>query len=115
MAGQQAVPSFHEWLKWAEEVAYGMLELLPAQFYTLSPMELDRMAECRFKSEPGKRWEKAYWIACLMSVHTKKPVRTEKLMRPFIPKKTAAQMTAERDAFFEEFKQKGAEEHGDNR
>ena len=45
------------------------------------------MAECRVKAEERKKWATAYWVACLMSVHTRKPVRTEKLMKPFLPKK----------------------------
>jgi hypothetical protein len=49
-AGQEEVPSFNDWLGWAEEVAYGLLHLLPAQFYAMTPLELDRMAECRAKA-----------------------------------------------------------------
>lgn len=96
-------------------MAYGLLHLLPAQFYALTPMELDRMAECRVKEEERKKWETAYWVACLMSVHTRKPVRTEKLMKPFLPKKTSREIAAERDAFFEEFRRKGADGNGNHR
>ena len=73
------------------------------------------MAECRTIAEQRKKGETAYWVACLMSVHTRKPVRTEKLMKPFLPKKTSSEIAAERDAFFEEFRRKGAEGHGDHR
>ena len=73
------------------------------------------MAECRVKAEERKKWATAYWVACLMSVHTRKPVRKEKLMKPFLPKKTSSEIAAERNAFFEEFRRKGDEGHGDHR
>ncbi|WP_317303197.1 hypothetical protein [Acidaminococcus timonensis] len=73
------------------------------------------MAECRVKAEERKKWATAYWVACLMSVHTRKPVRTEKLMKPFLPKKTGSEIAAERDAFFEEFRRKGADGYGNHR
>ena len=96
-------------------MAYGWLHLLPVQFYALTPMELDRMAECRARADERTKWETAYWVACLMSVHTRKPVRTEKLMKPFLPKKTSSEIAAERDAFFEEFRRKGADGNGNHR
>ncbi len=66
-------------------------------------MELVKLLEAREEAEQAERWERAYWFANLMSVHTKRPVTPERLMRPFKKPKTGAQIAAERERFFEDF------------
>lgn len=48
-------------------------------------------------------WETAYWVSNMISVHTKKGVRSDKLMKPFIKKKTAQQKANEAEEFFARF------------
>ena len=96
----------YEGVEWAEAVAYGVLKLKPEELYSLSPLELDKMVTAHEKAELARRWETAYWVSNILNVHLKKKVRTERLMQPFLPKKTSGMIAAERDKFFEEFGQK---------
>lgn len=73
------------------------------------------MVEAYLEQQLSERWEKAYWVASLMSVHTKRPVKPEKLMKPFLPPKTKEEIQKERDQFFAEFEARRKEEsHGDH-
>lgn len=82
------------------------MRLKPDELYSLTPMELDKMLSAHEKAELARRWETAYWVANMLNIHLKKKVRTERLMQPFLPKKTSGAIAAERDKFFEEFGQK---------
>lgn len=74
------------------------------------------MLEARSEAEEAERWERAYWTANLMSVHTKRPVTPDRLMRPFRKPKPGAVTAAERDRFFAEFaeQRRKEESHGDD-
>lgn len=48
-------------------------------------------------------WETAYWVSNLISVHTKKGVRADRLMKPFIKVKSAKQKASEAQEFFAKF------------
>lgn len=55
------------------------------------------------EAQLAERWEKAYWTACAMSVHTKHSVDPSKLMGPFLPEKSLAEKADEKEAFFKQF------------
>jgi len=83
------------------------LKLTPAQFDELSPIDLYEMLEAYRSAEKSRRMETAYWVSYMINVHLKKPVKIEKLMKPFMPKKTAGEVEEEREEFFRKFNQKG--------
>ena len=92
-------------------MAYGPLDLKPREFYNLTPLELTKLAEGYEKRRLTDLWTKAYFTANLMATQVK-GITPEKLMKPFLPKKTAEEKEEERDSFFKEFyaKRKEADE-----
>lgn len=92
-------------------MAYGPLALKPKEFYELTPMELEKLAEGYEKRRMNNLWTASYFTANLMATQTK-GITPEKLMKPFLPKKTTGEKELERDNFFREFyaKRKEADE-----
>ena len=105
MEQYDAAPSFFEWLEWAEEMAYGRLRLMPEQLYKLTPMELGKMLYAYEKQLELERWDMAYWVANMVSVHTKRPVQPQTLMAPLLPKKTPGEKKKEAQEFFRSFRE----------
>lgn len=96
-------------------VAYGALKLKPEELYALTPLELEEMLDAHEKQELKRRWETAYWVSHLMSIHTKKVVKPDNLMKPFLPQKTAAEIKEERAEFFKGFElQRKGETNGNS-
>jgi hypothetical protein len=90
-------------------VAYGLLHLLPAQFYALTPLELDRMAECRAKAEQRKEMGDCL-LGGLPDERPYPETGTDGKADETLPaQENSSEMAAERDAFFEEFRRKGAD------
>lgn len=81
----------------------------PAELYALSPLELEEMAAAHEEALLERRWETAYWASHIMSLIAigpqKKPkgYRADALMKPFLPKKSGAEIAGERQNFFESF------------
>jgi len=105
MGQYDTAPSFFEWLEWAEEVAYGKLRLLPEQFYRLTPIELEKMLKAYEHQLEQRRWDMAYWVANMISVHTKKTVQPQTLMAPLLPKKSLGEKKKEAEDFFQSFRE----------
>lgn len=76
---------------------------MPEQFGTLDLIEFEKMLKAYQKAEESRRWEMAYWVSNMMSIHTKKRVQPKELMKPYLPKKSTEEITAERDEFFKNF------------
>lgn len=74
-------------------------------------MELTKLAEGYEKRRLTKLWTAAYFTANIMATQVK-GITPEKLMKPFLPRKTSAAKERERKKFFKEFyaKRKGADE-----
>lgn len=83
--------------------------LKPAELYALSPLELEEMAAAYQDTLLERRWETAYWVSGIMNLIAVGPQRKPKgyradaLMKPFLPKKTGAEIARERQRFFESF------------
>lgn len=50
-----------------------------------------------------QRWDMAYWVANMVSVHTKKPIQPTSLMEPLLPKKSLGEKKKETEEFFKSF------------
>lgn len=90
------------WLEWAEGIAYGPLALKPNEFYALSPFELTKLATGYERRKLNVLWTASYFTANLMATQVK-GITPEKLMKPFLPRKTSGAKEAEREEFFKEF------------
>lgn len=95
-------PSFYEWLEWAENAAYGVLGLKPDEFYHLSPMELMKLLVGYEQRRMNRLWLASYFTANLMGAQIRN-ISPEKLMQPFLPKKTKEEKVREREDFFTSF------------
>ncbi len=104
--------SMAKWINRAIIPAYGIFRMKPSEFEELTIREFNQMVNAYRKVKLGMLWEQAYWVSNLMSIHTKRPVQAETLMKVFLKKKTAEQIADERTQFFEEFdKQRKEESH----
>ena len=102
MQEQGKALSIGEWIAKAAVAAYGVLKLKPWEFEELSIMDFNQMLDAHNEAKQAERWETAYWVSQLISVHTKRAVTPEALMEPF-NQKTREDILAEREAFFREF------------
>lgn len=86
--------------------------LKPEEFYRLTPGELDKMVKAYSKNRMNKLWERAYFVAEIINNcrNVKETTKLEKLMKPFLPEKTAEEIKAEREAFFKDFYKQRKEE-----
>lgn len=80
-------------------------------------MELEKLLKAKNRREEEARWDMAYWVSNMVSVHTKRPVTVNALMQPFSREKTVGQKQMESEQFFEDFKMQREEvtKHGNNR
>lgn len=81
------------------------MKLKPEEFYRLTPGELDKMVKAYGKHRMNKLWETAYFVTEIINNcrSVKEATKLEKLMKPFLPEKTAEEIQAERDEFFKDF------------
>lgn len=94
-----------------------MLGLKPWEFYKLSPLQLDKMVKAKQKVRTAERLEMSYfaWQVANMCRQIKDPMKFEEMAKPFLPQKTAEEIKAEREAFFEDFdRQRKEVENGNN-
>lgn len=94
-----------KWMADVKVVAYGVFKLKPWEFERLSIIEFEDMYEAYEEVHERDLWEQAYWVANMISVHTKHGVATNKLMKPFLKKPSAATKGQEAEQFFADFKQ----------
>ena len=86
-----------------------MLGLKPGEFRKLSPLELMKMLDGYESRKREILWLVSYFTANLMATQIKN-VTPEKLMRPFLPRKSKEEKEEERTKFFKEFYSKRKEE-----
>jgi hypothetical protein len=77
-------------LEWAEPIAYGPLELQPHEFEKLQPHEFIAMWDGYQWRQEREEDKLAYFTACQMSVHTKRPIHPKDLLKN-LRKKTKRQ------------------------
>ena len=98
-----------EWCRQARVPAFGFLHLKPWEFDKLSIFVFFDMITAWQEAKTAERWERAYWVANIMSPHLKKPVKPATLMKPFEKKKTKQEIIEERESFFDSFERQREE------
>lgn len=70
------------------------------------------MVKAYSKNRMNKLWERAYFVAEIINNcrNVNETTKLEKLMKPFLPEKTAEEIKAEREAFFKDFYKQRKEE-----
>lgn len=100
--------SIFQWENSIKAVAYGFLNLKPAELDDLTILEFEDMFDAFQEARLSRLWESAYWTANIMSMHSRKPIKAESLMQPFLPH-NAQDKAAEGEAFFRDFYQQRKE------
>ena len=116
MDSSDGVLSFRDWLKWAETIAYGPLNLKPWEFERLQPHEFNDMADGYVWRQEQQENVLAYFTCQLLNVSgksLKKPITPLKLLEPLRTKKKKQSSKAKDEAYLRKqfSKALGGEKH----
>ena len=103
VTGQEKAPAWSEYVRFAERMAYGVLNLLPEQFDKLTIGELEQLLDGWEERRKLRLREQFTAVANLVNIHLRREsqVSVEKLMGQLIPP-DEDEVVRDRRAFFKE-------------